>query len=255
MAVSYDEYPRQSEHPLAQPVVALERRRRRLRRLDQVLDDGRRNVVAVKRGVERRTVPARLREEPVALEHAVVERGVGIDRDVVQLVELREGVRSIGLVPVRREHRAVLAVGERHRPRPQLDGREPHVGRRQRGIGVVGRRREPARERQQVLPLVVEHVLLLAVEVFQREAVHGEVRPRVHPRLHGGERNLEQLGVEPGARLAPLREQDLHLLPLRVHGVVALVLVVPQRGVVPDLVFELADRVGRHERRDQRVGA
>ena len=51
-----------------------------------------------------------------------------------------------------------------------------------------------------------------------------------HPLLHGGQRDGEQLGVEPGAGLARPREQDLDLLSPGVDLVVALVLVVLQPG-------------------------
>ena len=78
----------EAEHALAQPVIAPQRLGARLGRLDQVLDDRGRNVVAVQRRVERRRVAARLRMEPVALQHAVVERRVGVDVRLVQLVEL-----------------------------------------------------------------------------------------------------------------------------------------------------------------------
>ncbi len=106
-----------------------------------------------------------------------------------------------------------------------------------------------------MLALVVEHVLLLAVEIFDREAVDRELRAGRHPALHRRQRNLQQLGIEPGRRLRRLGEQDLHLLPPRVDLVVALVLVVPERREVPHLVFELADLVAQPQRGEQPLAA
>ena len=117
------------------------------------------------------------------------------------------------------------------------------VGGRQRRVRVVRRRRKAARQRQQMLALVVEHVLLLPIEIFDRKAIDRELRVLRHPRLHRRQRDLQQFGIEPRARLRDLGEQNLHLLPPRVHLVVALILVVLQRREVPDLVRELPDLV------------
>ena len=75
---------------LAQPVIAAQRLGAGLRRLDQVLDHRRRNVVAVQRRVERGRIAARLRVKPVALQHAVVQRRVGVDVGLEDLVVRRE---------------------------------------------------------------------------------------------------------------------------------------------------------------------
>jgi len=88
------------EDSLAQPVIPAKRPGFRLRRLDQVLDDGRRNVVAVKRRVERRAIAARLRVEPVALQNAVVQRRIRIDAGFEQLVVFDERRRAIALMPI-----------------------------------------------------------------------------------------------------------------------------------------------------------
>ncbi len=203
-----------------------------------------------------RLVAARLRVEPVALQDAVVERRVGVDVRGEHLVVGVERGGAVGLVAVGRENGAVLAVGQRHlRPGRQLDGRVLDVGGRERRVGVVGRGGEAARQRQQVLALLVEHVLLLAVEILEREAVHRQGRLRVHPRLDGRQRNRQQLRIEPRARLAGLREQDLDLLAPGVDLVVALILVVLQAREVPHLVGELADVVGQLHRGEQAVGA
>ena len=101
------------ENALAQPVIAAERLGACLRALDQVLDDRRRDVVAVQRRLERRPVAARLRVEPVALEDGVVERRVRVDRRREQRVVRGKGRRAIRLIAIGRENRAVLPVGER----------------------------------------------------------------------------------------------------------------------------------------------
>ena len=93
-------------------------------------------------------------------------------------------------------------------------------------VAVVRRAVEAAGERHQPLALLVEHVLLLVIQVLDREAIDGEVGVRVHPAADGLERDRQQLRVEPGARLLLPREQDLHLLAPRVDLVVALILVV-----------------------------
>ena len=79
-----------------------------------------------------------------------------------------------------------------------------------------------------MLALLVEHVLLLAVEILDGEAIDRELRVLRHPLLDGRQRNRQQLRAEPGARLRGLREENLHLLAAGVHLVVALILVVLQ---------------------------
>jgi hypothetical protein len=80
---------------------------------DQVLDDRRRDVVAVQRRIERRLVAARAGVEPVALQHSVVERAIRVLVVGKCLVERPVGGRTILLVRIRLEHRPVLAVGQR----------------------------------------------------------------------------------------------------------------------------------------------
>src|SRR5262245_19962267 len=94
-------------------------------------------------------------------------------------------------------------------------------------------------------------MLLLPIEVLQRESVDCELRVFGHPALDRSQRNLEQLGVEPGKRLSSLGKQDLNLLAAGVDRVVALILVVPEGCEVPDLVLELADLVPKLESREQ----
>ena len=106
-----------------------------------------------------------------------------------------------------------------------------------------------------MLTFVVEHVLLLTVEILDGEAIHGEIAVFRHPLLDRRERDLEQFRIEPGARLTRLGEQDLHLLAPRVDLVVALILVVPERREVPDLISQLADRIRQLERVQQPLGS
>jgi hypothetical protein len=103
-----------------------------------------------------------------------------------------------------------------------------------------------------VFALVVEHVLLLPVEILESEAVQRQRRAGVHPLADGRQRNLQQFRVEPRRRLRSLCEQNLHLLPLGVDLIVTLILIVPERRVIPDLLLELADVVAERQRRQQR---
>ena len=116
----------------------------------------------------------------------------------------------------------------------------------------VVRRRCEAVEREEVFALVVEHVLLLPVEILESEAVQRQRRAGVHPLADGRQRNLQQFRVEPRRRLRSLCEQNLHLLPLGVDLIVTLILIVPERRVIPDLLLELADVVAERQRRQQR---
>ena len=244
-------------------MVALQRRDAGAGRLDQPLDHLGGDAVAVERRLQRRLVAARHGAEPVALADAVVERGVGVEALLEGLVERGEDRGAVALHAVGGEQRAVLAVadgdlaavGEAH-------GGVADVGRRQRRVGLVGEVGEAAGEGEHALALLAEHVLLAAVEVFELEAVEGEAagavglnRIRVHPLVDGGERHLQQLGLEPRARLLPAREEHLHALALGVDGVVALVLVVAERRVVPDAVGELAELVLQAQHGEQRGGA
>jgi hypothetical protein len=57
-----------------------------------------------------------------------------------------------------------------------------------------------------MLPLLVQHVLLLPIEIFDRKAVDRELGILRHPLLHRRQRDAEQLGTEPGAHLRKLGE-------------------------------------------------
>ncbi len=219
----------ESEHALAQPVVPAQRLGAGLRRLDEVLDDRGWNVVAVQRRLERRRISAGSRVKPIALKHGVVQRRVRVGVRFVQFVQLAIRQSAIRLVAIRGEDGAVLAVGQRHvGAGREPDGRILDVGRRQRRVGVVRRRREAARERQQMLAFVVEHVLLLTIEILEGEPIHREIAVVRHPLLDCWKRDAQQLRIEPGARLVQLGEQDLHLLTLCVDLIVTLILVVPE---------------------------
>ena len=102
----------EAERALAQAVIAAQRLGSRFGFGDQILDHGGRNVVAVQRRVERRAVAAGLRIEPVALQHAVVQRRIGIDRRLKGAVKRPERRRAIGLIAVGRQNGAILPVAE-----------------------------------------------------------------------------------------------------------------------------------------------
>ena len=97
-----------------QLLVALEGRDVGARRGNQVLDDGDGDVVAVEGGLERRCVAAGTRLVPVALQHAVVERRVGIERGLEGAVVGLEGAGAIGLHAVGGQQRAVARIGDLH---------------------------------------------------------------------------------------------------------------------------------------------
>ena len=78
---------------------------------------------------------------------------------------------------------------------------------------------------------------------FDGKPIHRQIGARVHPAAHRRERNAEQLRCEPRTRFCGFREENLHALPPRVRGVVALILVVGQAGVIPELVGELSEVV------------
>ena len=228
----------EAEHALAQPVVAAQRLGAGLRRLDQVLDDRGRDVVAVQRRVERRRVAARLRVEPVALQHAVVERRVRVDVGRVQLVERRERRGAIGLVAVGRQNRAVLAVGQRDLGAGrQRDRRVLDVGRRQRRVGVVRRRREAARR-----------ATAGARPSRRARAPAGGRDPRWRSGRPPGPAGraihawtvasgiFSSSGLNQALACAAFANRICTCWRLRVDLVVALILVVPERREVPDLV-------------------
>ena len=87
------------EHTASQTMVSAQRLDALARDRNQVLDDGRRNVVAVQRRIERRRVLPRARVKPVALQHAAVERCVRVL--VVRVGAVKRAIRggSILLVP------------------------------------------------------------------------------------------------------------------------------------------------------------
>ena len=211
----------------------------------------------MERRVERAGVAARAGVKPVALQHAVVERGIGVLIVGVGLVERAIRGGAILLTAIGFEQRTILPVGQRDPlARAQRDRRELHVRRGQRRIAVVRDAVEPAGVRQQALALLVEHVLLLVKQALDGKPVDRERRVRrpSTPRIVSSGM-ASSSGIEPGARLLLTREQNLHLLPTGVDLVVPLILVVVQRGVVPDAIAERAHLVHRRERRQQRLRA
>ena len=111
----------------------------------------------------------------------------------------------------------------------------------------MGHAARSTRIRQEPLALFVEDVLLLVKQRLDRKAVKRERRVTFHPLPDGVERYGEQFRVEPGAGLMLAREQNLHLLSSRVDLVVALILVVAQRRVIPDAIAEHTHAVHRAE--------
>ena len=193
----------------------------------------------MQRRIESGLVIPSTRVEPVALQHAVVERRVRILVGRIGAVERPVRSSPILLMPVGLEHRTVLTVAERHvLAGAQGDRREFHVGRRERGIAVVRDAVETTRIRQQAFAVLVEHVLLLVEEAFDGETVDCQIGSRVQPAANGVERDGEQLWIEPGAGLLLPREEDLHLLATSIDLVVALILVVLKSGEIPDAVAQ-----------------
>ena len=234
----------EAEHPFAQAVISTQRLGAGLRRRHEILDDRRWNVVAVKRGVERARELPRLRDEPVALQDAVVDGGVCIRICGKRAVERLECGRAIRLMTIGLEQRVVLAVGQRHLlPVVERDDRMLDVGVREHRVNVVRHIAEAARQRQQQLTLLVEHMLLLVVRALDGKPIRREIGARVHPTTHRRERDAEELRCEPRTRFSGFREENLNLLPARVRGVVTLILIVVQAGVIPDPVGELSEVV------------
>ena len=154
------------------------------------------------------------------------------------------------------QQRVVLPVGQRHLLAVvQRNDRMLDVGVGQHRVDVVRRVAETARKRQQVLPFFVEHVLLLVIHALDGEPIHREIGVCGHPAAHGLERDAQQLGGEPRPGFRRFREQDLHLLPPGVRRVVALVLVVGQPGVIPQLVGQLTEIVVQPKRLEQPLRA
>lgn len=226
------------------------------RRGDQVLDDGNGDVVAVESGLERRCVAARTRLVPVALQDAVVQRRIRVERHLEGAVVRLEGTGPIGLHPVGREQRPIARIGDLHLlAGSEFDRRKAHVRCRERFVCIVGDPRELRGEREQVLATLVEDVFLLPEQRFDHEAIERQPAVGIHPAAQRLEWQREDLGVEPRRRLPPLCEQQLHLLAPGPDLVVALILVVREGREVPHLVGQLAHGVALAQRVEQRRGA
>ena len=226
-------------------MIAAERRDAVLGLANQVLDHAGRDGVAEQRRIERGLVAARARLEPVAVHDAVVDRRVGVQARGVGVVERLVGLAAIGLRAAGRQQLAILAVADlRGLAGRQRDRRKARIGGRERRVGILRHAAKPLGQRQQSLALLVQARAPAAGTLprsrSDRPPGSGVV---VHPLADVGERQLQQLGLEPRRRLLPLGDQQLHALPARVDGVVALILVVLQRRVIPDLVTQLAERV------------
>src|SRR5207248_295153 len=104
---------RDVEQAATQLVIAAQRPDAGARRLDQVLDDGSRNVVAVQRRLERALVTARARLEPVALTDGIVERGIGVERRLVHFMKGGKRLLTISLLALVKKNGTILAVRDR----------------------------------------------------------------------------------------------------------------------------------------------
>ena len=237
----------QPEQLLAQPQVALQRRGARARGLDQRLDHLARHRVAVERGVERGRKVARLRDEPVALQHAVVQRGIGVRGARVGAdVGLRR-LRAIGLVAVVLEQRVVVAGRQRDAAAVgQRDGRELHVRGAQLAIGLARRVAEAAGERQQPLALFVERVRRTAVGIEDRKAIRRQRRRLLEPALHRRPcGTVNSSGVNHAVAVSNFENNAVDALEAPRHGLVARVDVALQLRVAVQPVLQLADLVER----------
>ena len=245
----------EAQRALAQLVIAAKGPHAGLGLVNEVLDDARGNGVAEERRIERGGVAARARLKPIALHHAVVHGGVGVDVGDVRVVERLVRRAAVGLRATRGQQLPVLPVAHlRGFAGGERDGGKPGVGRGERGVRIVRHAAQAPREREQALALLVEHVRLLPEHVLDREPVEGQVGRLLHPLAHGGQRQAQQLGIEPRGGLPPPGNQQLHALAPRVHGVVALIFVVLQRRVVPHAEGELAQRVAVTECSQQALG-
>ena len=98
-------------------------------------------------------------------------------------------------------------------------------------------------------------MLLLPVEVLDGELVETQRFAPGHPASDRFQRDGQQFRIEPGLGLRQPRKQDLHLLPLGIDGVVALILVVLKRREIPDPIGELPKLLGQSECVQERVRA
>ena len=122
----------QLQYVFAQPVIPPQRLRSGLCCCNEVLDDSRRYVVPVERRFQRALELPRLCDEPVTLQYAVVNGGVGVRVCCERLVKRMECGRPIGLVTIGLQQRVVLPVGQRGlRPVVQRNNRVLDVGVRQ----------------------------------------------------------------------------------------------------------------------------
>jgi hypothetical protein len=166
--------------------------------------------------------------------HAGVEGRVRVAMRAVDAVERFEGAPAVLLRARGLQEMVIGGIGEVHGlAGGELDLRPLYVGVREQRVGVGGRAAERSGGAEQRLARFVEHVLLLAEEVFEQEPVEFEVVLLLDPCPHGVTSEGEDLRAYP--RHLGLRAGEQHLdAELRGLGrVVAHVLVVAQRGVPP----------------------
>ena len=186
--------------------------------------------------VERRLVAARARLKPVALADAVVQRRVGVEAVLIGLVQRAERGRAIRLLATGGQDGAVLAVRDRD------------VSRRSTaGSSETSRRPSRAPSTRRSAPTTAGSTATSVARLPRRaRAPAGDRDPRsrsgtaaaartfVHPRrapLASG--IFSSSGLNQDSACFQRREQNLHLLALRVDRVVALILVVAERREVP----------------------
>ena len=99
----------QAEQFLAQLDVALQRRCALTHGIDQVRHHGSRNRIAIQRSIERAGEIAGLGAEPVVLQYAVVDGGVGVGRCRISLQVSIKSRGTISLLVVGRQHGLVSA--------------------------------------------------------------------------------------------------------------------------------------------------
>ncbi len=215
-----------------------------------------RDRVAVQRAVQGRGVAPGPGQKPAALEHAAVDRRVGVLRRPVGSDVGGERAPALGLHGVRREQLLIRPGREGDLAAVvQRDGRKRDVRGAELGVDRARRLVEARREGQEFFPLLVQHVPLATVGVEDGETVDRELRRGVDPAAHGLLRHGQQLGREPRHRRAEASERRLHALQTRRHVLVARVGVAPQLRVSINPILEHADLVEAPVGREQRLRA
>ena len=91
------------------------------------------------------------------------------------------------------------------------------------------------------LTLLVEHMPCWWYVLSMANRYFAEIGARFIQPAHRRERATEELRLKPRTRLSGFREENLNLLPRAFRGCVALILIVVQPRVIPDLLRELSE--------------